>query len=228
MCIIGPKAGLFVIGPREDALELKELLYNPGTVAFSRLKYLQRFASDEQIAEFLNGLFQSAANARFDGNWEIVGDYLEKWDDIGIGLQYETLAIPETGSVPWATLGKPLSESKVALVTTGGVFLEGQTPYTERGDTSYRELPKGLNNDDIRIWHPGYDTGPATKDINCIFPIDRFREMEAEGVIGEIAETNYAFMGLIPDPQELIESKAPEVARKLKEDGVDIVFMAST
>jgi hypothetical protein len=52
-----------VIGPLEDALELKELLDNPGTVAFSRLKYLQRFASDEQIAEFLNGLSQSAANA---------------------------------------------------------------------------------------------------------------------------------------------------------------------
>ena len=85
-----------------------------------------------------------------------------------------------------------------------------------------------MNTDEIRIWHPGYDTGPATKDINCIFPIDRFRELESEGVVGELAETNYAFMGLIPDPTELIESKAPEVARKLKEDGVDAVFLAST
>ena len=209
-------------------MELSELLNNPGTAAFSRLKYLPRFASDEQMTEFINGLFQAAANARYEGNWEIIDDFLDKWDDIGIGLQYQTLAIPDAGSVPWATLGKPLSESKVALVTTGGVFLEGQTPYTERGDATYRELPKSLNTDDIHIWHPGYDTGPATRDINCIFPIDRFREMESEGVVGELAETSYAFMGLIPDPTELIESKAPEVARKLKEDGVDAVFLAST
>jgi len=67
MCIIGPKSGLVVICPLEDALELKEPLGNPGTAAFPLLKHLQRFASDEQIAEFLNCLFQSAANARFDG-----------------------------------------------------------------------------------------------------------------------------------------------------------------
>ncbi|MCI0822796.1 MAG: hypothetical protein J4N34_05135 [Chloroflexi bacterium] len=212
----------------EGALELKDLLNNPGTAAFSRLKFLPRFATDEQMTEFINGLFQAAANARYEGNWEILDDFMERWDDIGIGLQYQTLRIPDVGPVPWAALHKPLAQSKVALVTTGGVFLEGQTPYTERGDTTYRELPRDLNTDDIHIWHPGYDTGPATDDINCIFPINRFRELESEGVIGELAETHYAFMGLIPDPRELIESKAPEVALKLKEDGVDAVFLAST
>ncbi len=67
MCIIGPKSGLVVICPLENALDLKEPLDNPETAAFPRLKYLQCFACDEQIAQFLNCLFQSAANARFDG-----------------------------------------------------------------------------------------------------------------------------------------------------------------
>ena len=48
----------------EGDLELKELLNNPGTAAFSRLKYIPRFATEEKMAEFINGLFIAAANAR--------------------------------------------------------------------------------------------------------------------------------------------------------------------
>ncbi len=39
----------------EDAVELRDLLMNPGTVPFSRLKYLGRIAGDEQVVEFSNG-----------------------------------------------------------------------------------------------------------------------------------------------------------------------------
>ena len=210
-------------------MELKELLNNPNTAAVSRLKYLPRFATDEQIAEFLNGLFLAAANARYEGDWDILNDFLEKWDEIGIGLQYQTMKMPDAGEVPWATLSKPLSECKVALVTTGGVYMEGQKPYTERGEATYRQIPGDARTEDFRIWHPGYDYGPATQDINCIFPIDRFRELEREGIIGSLADTHYSFMGLIPEPtEELIPETAPEAARLLKKDGVDAVFLAST
>ena len=117
-------------------MELKELLNNPNTAAVSRLKYLPRFATDGQIAEFINGLFLAAANARYEGDWDILNDFLEKWDDIGIGLQYQTMNFPDAGEVPWATLSKPLSECKVALVTTGGIYMEGQKPYSERGEAT--------------------------------------------------------------------------------------------
>jgi hypothetical protein len=35
-------------------------------------------------------------------------------------------------------------------------------------------------------------------------------------------------MGLIPDPNELVSHTAPEAARRLREAGVDAVFLAST
>ena len=72
---------------------------------------------------------------------------------------------------------------------------------------------------------PTYRT---SEDINCIFPIDRFRELEAEGVIGGLAEISYSFMGLIPDPASLINDTAPDAARRLKDAGVDAAFLAST
>lgn len=210
-------------------MELRELLSKPNTAPFSRLKYISRLGSDEQVAEFVNALYIAAAEAKYEDDWDKLSDFLDHWEEVGIGLQFAGLNIPDLEGIPWATLMKPLASAKVALVTTGGVFLEGQTPYTERGDATYREIPRDAAHDAFRIWHPGYDFGPAMQDINCIFPLDRFKELEDEGVIGELAEINYSFMGLIPDPTEvLMPETAPEVGRRLKGEGVDAVFLAST
>ena len=210
-------------------MELKELIGKPNTVPFSRLKYISRLGSDEQFAEFVNALYIAAAEAKYEDDWSKLPDVLEYWEEVGIGLQFAGLRIPELEGIPWATLTKPLARAKVALVTTGGVFLEGQTPYSERGDATHREIPRDAAHEAFRIWHPGYDFGPAMQDINCIFPLDRFKELEDEGIIGELADTNYSFMGLIPDPAEaLMPETAPEVGRRLKDEGVDAVFLAST
>ena len=211
-----------------DRLELKELLDNPSSAAFSRLKYLPRLGYDDQIAEFVNGLFLAAAEAKYEGDWDKLSDFLDRWEEIAIGLQFAGMRMPDVDGVPWAPLSKPLDQARVALVTTGGVFLEGQTPYTERGDATYREVPRDSAHDQLHIWHPGYDFGPAMQDINCIFPLDRFDELEAEGAIGELADINYSFMGLIPDPATLMSETAPEVGQRLKDAGVDAAFLAST
>ncbi len=212
----------------EGTVKLKELLDNPGTAAFSRLKYLQRYGYDDQVKEFINELFLAAAESRYRGDWQQLIDFLDHWDEVATDLQFQSMQMPEAAAIPWAPLQKSLAQSTIALVTTGGVFVEGQTPYTERGDATYREIPTSTPKDKLRIWHPGYDNGPASEDINCIFPLDRFAELEAEGVIGKLAETSYSFMGLIPDPNELVSRTAPEAARRLREAGVDAVFLAST
>ena len=198
-------------------MELKDLLSNPNTVPFSRTKYIPGNASDEKIAEFINGLSLKTTETK----------YKDDWEEFGIGLQFEGIQFPEPQGMPWATLEKPLSQSRVGLVTTGGVFVEGQTPF-ERGDFSSREISRDISKEDLRIFHPGYDHGSAEADINCIFPLDRFKELEQEKVIGELAQTHYSFMGLINQPEGLINETAPDVGRYFKEAGVDLVFLAST
>ena len=42
---------------------------------------------------------------------------------------------------PFAPLRKPLSEAKVALVTTAGLHLRGDRPF-DSGDQSYRVIPR--------------------------------------------------------------------------------------
>ena len=209
-------------------MELKELLANPGTAPFSRIKYLKRFGYDDQITEFVNGLFLAVVEGRYSGDWDRVAEFLEQWEEVAIGLQFRTMRMPAPGPIPWSRLTKPLHRSRIALVTTGGVFVEVQKPYSEEGDDTFREIPRETPREKFRIWHPGYDTGPASEDINCIFPIDRFKELEAEGIIGRVAQHSYSFMGLIPDPKRLIEETAPEAGRRLVEAGVDVAFLAST
>ena len=207
-------------------MDLKELLENPRTAGFSRIKYLQNYGTEEQMAEFINGLFIEAFNAKYTGDWDAFIAFMEGWEDVALTGQFNSMEMPE-GDIPWATLSKSLSSAKIGLVTTGGLYVEGQEPF-ERGDTSYRLIPSDVRKEDIRIRHRGYDNGPANKDINCVYPLDRFKEMEDEGVIGELSATGYSFMGLINDTETLINERAPEVARALKEDGVDAVFLAST
>ncbi|MDA0987885.1 MAG: glycine/sarcosine/betaine reductase selenoprotein B family protein [Chloroflexi bacterium] len=83
--------------------------------------------------------------------------------------------------------------------------------------------------DQLRVKHRGYDISGPEADMNCVFPLQRLLEMEAEGKIGELAPTAYSFMGLISaNTNALMEETAPEVARRLKQAGVDAAFITAT
>jgi D-proline reductase (dithiol) PrdB len=130
----------------------------------------------------------------------------------------------------WTPLSKPLSECTVALVTTAGVHLKSQEPfavYLEEGDWSSRRIPGEVSSDELTATHTHYDTRDALDDINVVFPIDRLRELTAEGVIGRASPVHYGFMGFIPDPKVLLGETAPAAARDLKAQGVDAVFLTA-
>ena len=47
-------------------------------------------------------------------------------------------------------------------------------------------------------------------------------------MVSEALTPTYSFMGYIPDPSGLMEVTGPEVAGRLKEDGVDGVVIGTT
>ena len=77
------------------------------------------------------------------------------------------------------------------------------------------------------VTHTHYDHTDADRDINCVFPIDRLRELEDEKVINRLAEVNYGFMGFIPNPTPLREGPAKEVAQKVKNADIDIALLTA-
>ena len=133
-------------------------------------------------------------------------------------------------AVPWAPPQKPLSSCKVAMVTTSGVHHDAQEPFDMQdsdGDPSFRTINGKTIASSYKITHDYYDHSDAEKDLNIIFPLDRLRELEQEGVIGQLADSHYSFMGHIDGRHiaTLITQSARQVVEKLKADEVDIVLL---
>ena len=205
-------------------IEIKDLVANPQTTPFSRLKYLSR-ANEEDVTRFFNDLFNLAAQAREDEDWSRVESLLDRWDDI----LTDRLALPLSfDNTPWTPFTKPLAQAKIATLTTGGIFVEGQQPFDTDGDWSFREIPLDTPLEDFRVAHTHYDINGVAEDIDAVLPIHRLQELADEGIIGAAQSPTYGFMGYIPDVAGLMEVSAPEVAQKLKDDGVDGVVIGTT
>jgi D-proline reductase (dithiol) PrdB len=125
----------------------------------------------------------------------------------------------------------PLTEARVAFVTTAGAHLIDQPPFdvdADEGDPSWRAFPSTTPLADVVLTHAGYDTRRASADKNVVLPLDHLRALVEEGRIGELATTVYAFMGYIAKTEPLVRESAPAVARRLVEDHVDLVLLAPT
>ena len=131
---------------------------------------------------------------------------------------------------PRARLTKSLDQARVALVTTAGLRARGQSDFdrsNKKGDHSFREIPNTIETSNLVESHRSYafDHDAVQSDVNLAFPLDRFRELQSRGVIGELNHRHFSFMGSIVGPRRLIDETAPQVARMLAEDRVDAVFL---
>jgi D-proline reductase (dithiol) PrdB len=138
------------------------------------------------------------------------------------------LALPQLrrlagGTIPWTQLKRPIADSTVALVTTGGVHLRRDRPFNPNSDPSFRVIPRDAEPGDLAITHQAYDRRDALRDINLVFPLQRLRELEAAGVIGRLAAEQYGF-GLVDYGAKLI-GPGREVATRLHDGGVDLALL---
>ena len=140
----------------------------------------------------------------------------------------------EHDDTPWTPMGKPLSESKLALVTSAGLHLRGDKPFVTdhhgRGDSSYRVIPRSTKAEDILQSHVsiGFDHTGIYRDINVTFPMDRVQELVDQSVVGSLGENYYSFMGALRDASAVAEHTGPEVAGRLLDEGVEVVLLTPT
>jgi D-proline reductase (dithiol) PrdB len=133
------------------------------------------------------------------------------------------LRVLAQGPIPWQPLSNPLSATTVALVSSGGVHLRTDRPFHLNGDPTFRVIPKTATAVDLTISHQAYDTRDALRDINLVFPLERLRELEAQGIIGRLAEAHYGF-GLMGSAKRLMPA-IKEVARRIKDSGSDLALL---
>lgn len=140
----------------------------------------------------------------------------------------KTIALPQLrrlvgAEIPWTPLRKSLSDSAVVLISTGGVHLRSDRPFNLNSDPTFRVIPKDALPADLAISHQAYDRTDALRDINLVFPVERLRELEAEHVIGRLAEEHYGF-GLM-GRAKLLMPAIKEAARRISESDVDLALL---
>jgi D-proline reductase (dithiol) PrdB len=131
--------------------------------------------------------------------------------------------------VPWAPLRKPLNRCRLAIVSSAGFTAPGQDLFHSGrgGDPSFRFLPRDTTLTSLHEGHrsDSFDHSGIRQDPNLAFPLQRAEELVTSGRIGSLNQKHLSMMGSITAPGRLIKRTAPEAARALQADGVDVALM---
>lgn len=130
---------------------------------------------------------------------------------------------PAFETAPFVT-GPKLSERRVAIVSSAALIRRGDKPF-EFGSGGFRAVPGGWDTAEILMSHVSinHDRNGYRRDLNVIYPIDRLRELAADGVIASAAETHFTVMGST-DPAAMVEA-ADGIAAALHADRVTAVVL---
>ena len=126
---------------------------------------------------------------------------------------------------PFSQLKKPLSQCKVGMIATGGVYKTGQVAFHYKDDTSYRAIPSDTKTSSLRATHFAYDLSGAREDINVVFPIEGLRALNQEGFVGSLADNFLACMGGIYSQRAVIEDLAPQLVQRCIDEELDVVLL---
>jgi len=147
----------------------------------------------------------------------------KNWKDAFVGFPS-----PVNTEAPWTPPAQPLAKSRLALLSTAGLYLVGeQQPFDAEdpeGDWTFRELPTAVDGARLKIAHTHYDHASALQDLNAVFPLQRLRELAGEGVIGSLAERIYSTSGYCTRLERVAEDTAPRIVERLKSDGVNALL----
>ncbi|MEL7158200.1 MAG: glycine/sarcosine/betaine reductase selenoprotein B family protein, partial [Actinomycetota bacterium] len=130
-----------------------------------------------------------------------------------------------TETPPWVPIDKPLSSCRITLIGSGGLYRRGQIAFHTKDDTSIRVIDTSTPTSELRTAHFAYDQTDARVDANCVYPLDRLRELTAAGVIGGMTEESYAFMGGIYSTRRLESETVPLLVEKCKAQEPDLVLL---
>ncbi len=146
---------------------------------------------------------------------------------------FQTEMVPAVfAPVPMAPSVKDLSKAKVMLITDGGLVPKGNpdkiqgSAATRWGSYSIAGCDD-LKGEDYEISHGGYDPQFVRQDPDRLVPIDVMRELEKEGIIGELYEEFLSTSGL-SNPLSNTRRMGREMAEKVKRLGIDAVILTST
>lgn len=127
---------------------------------------------------------------------------------------------------PLTPLAKNLDQCRVALISSGGLYPDGQEPFNPiKNDLTIRRISRDADMSRLRVSHDNYDNMGVKQDTNCVFPLDRLKEMEETRIIKEAAPSHYTFMGRCFKRTEFLHELTPQIIRSLQQESVDLCYL---
>ncbi len=135
----------------------------------------------------------------------------------------------------WAPFAKRLADSKIALLSSAGLYLESSQPAfdldRERaepdwGDPSWRAIP-AVREGSLGVAHLHINDTDLLADPEIALPARLLSQLASEGVVGAAAENHVAVMGY--QDRRLVdwrETTAPAIVSFLREQQVDGLLLA--
>lgn len=155
-----------------------------------------------------------------------VVDHIQQTRDSYAQLGYDSYRwAHEPEPSAFTPLSKPLSECKVALIASGGVYQVGQVAFHHKDDTTHRLIPFDTDVAELRTSHFAYDMTNARQDPNVVFPIDALRAMDESNTIGSLTSHALTFMGGIYSQRRLREELLPELVGEIEAMEPDVILL---
>jgi D-proline reductase (dithiol) PrdB len=155
-------------------------------------------------------------------------DYVSALNEMYQSQGFPPYKWSEFDESPWSSLSKPLSEACVSLISSAGIFRDDQEPFDPWAvnDLSFRQIPTDTPYERLRLNHNYFDHRDAVRDLNCVFPVQRLKELEADGYIRSLAPTAIALgMGRLYKRTALQNETVPEIVKLLEQERADAALL---
>jgi D-proline reductase (dithiol) PrdB len=211
----------------------------------SRSDLNAKFLADlsvEQAGEFLAEMLASIGQVIDDGDAQPLIDRFIDWQRRAYGGPPDRKAKFAYSDTPFTPLARPLSESRIALVTSSGHFVDGDDPQpfgelamTQseaearigeflRLDPTLSHIPIDVAPEKLRARHGGYPIAAVLADHQVALPLEHLRDAATRGLVGEVAPVAYSFVGATSQLR-LRDQVAPEWTEMLRAAEVDLVLL---
>jgi betaine reductase len=218
---------LYIIDSGDNAAKMRDVLEKMARLAGKMLRH-QSVGLPGDVGYIPRGLIRDQFVERNAGE-RLVDMVMAKVK----GIPFESEMLPTTfAAVPMPAALKNLKNAKVLLITDGGLVPKGNpdkiqgSAATRWGSYSIKDCDD-LKEQDYEISHGGYDPQFVRQDPDRLVPLDVMRELQNEGVVGELCDEFISTSGLA-NPLSNTRRMGREMAEKARQLGIDAIILTST
>ncbi len=128
---------------------------------------------------------------------------------------------------PFASIGKPLSQCRVGLVTTSEMARRDVEAEPDDLRRLVYSLPTSIPVEGLRSRKEAYDRYATTlDDVDSYLPLTHLHRFVAEGMIGAVAP-RFQMIYSEYSHRKTLTIDAPEILKQMREDRVDVAVLTA-